>query len=147
MSVWSNTVWGSKLHGLIITQGKFVFLRRAVWAFLAFDILATLAFISVISAPSQDVDVWFETGIPSNFIMIKTFSPDKLTNVEVILDGRYFFTRDELAPGTSGLQIENDFLSADETVPVDGYRPDHVELKIGSDAFNFRLGPKKKRRK
>jgi hypothetical protein len=144
MSFLSNTNLARRFRALLITRGKFVLLRRAVWAFLAVNLLGTLVFISVLSSPSQSINVWFEIGMPSNFIMVRTSSEEKLSGVELVLDGRYFFTKDELAPGTNGLQIERDFLSADETVPVEGYRPEQVKLKIGDDEYEFQLKPEKK---
>lgn len=146
MSFLSNTNLARKFRALLITRGKFVLLRRTVWAFLAVNLLGTLVFISVISSPSQSIDLWFEVGMPSNFIMVRTDAEDKLTGVELILDGRYFFTKDELAPGTNGLQIDREFLSADESVPVEGYRPGQVKLIIGDDEYEFQLKPEKKRK-
>jgi hypothetical protein len=144
MSLVQNQSWTRSYRERILRNGPFGYLRRAVWIFLAMDILATILFISISSAPSRDIQVWLETGVPSNFIMVKTFSETKLKAVEVILDGQYFFTKDELAPGTSGLRIENEFLTVDETLPVDGYRPKHVELRIGDERYRFTLGHSKK---
>ena len=140
MDVIDNNSWVKRVREQLQVHGKYGYLRRAVWGLLGLDVLLTFVFISVSSAPSTDIKVWFETGVPSNFIMVKTFSDTHLEDVEIVLDGLYFFTKSSLAAGTSGLPIESVFLSADETVPVDGYRPRHVELKIDGEHFKFDLG-------
>ena len=137
-------LWVTRIREHWLTHGKFYYLRRAVWSFLAVDILFTIIFIWSASAPSTDIRIWFETGVPSNLIMVNTFSETPLDEVEIILDGRYYFTKTLLPSGTTGLPLETDFLSTDEVAPVDGYRPRHIELKIGNDSFDFNLDRSKK---
>ncbi|MEE2902633.1 MAG: hypothetical protein VYC39_09890 [Myxococcota bacterium] len=130
MSTLSIDTVLAKVRSYILVTGRFQLLRRALWSFLALDVLVTIIYIFIASGPSQETRVWFEVGVPANVLMINTFSDEEVTDVAITLDNKFLFEQTRLPAKTSGFPIDSYFRAQDGTRPPDNYRPKEVVLEI-----------------
>jgi|GEM_PF-5346508 len=122
-----------KVRSYALVHGHFQLLRRALWGFLAVDVLVTIIYIFVASGPSQEARVWFEVGVPANVLMINTFSEEDITDVAITLDNKFMFEQTTLPAKTSGFPMDSYFRAKDGARPPDNYRPKEVVLDIGGE--------------
>lgn len=139
MSTFSIDAVLTRVRSYILVNGRFQLLRRALWSFLAIDVLVTVFYIFVASGPSREARVWFEVGVPANVLMINTFSEEDITDVAITLDNKFMFEQTTLPAKTSGFPIDSYFRAKDGTRPPDNYRPKEVLLEIEGERRTFDL--------
>lgn len=117
------------------------FLKMRVWivGILALDLVLTLSFV-LMSGQSFDVEVWFEPGFPSNMLVVKNQTGDPLEDVTLVLDGRYTLQVDRIEEGPNGFEVNHAFHDAQDSPPVDTYRPAQLELRIKSHVVRVPIG-------
>ena len=123
-------------------ENKYAKMRIWVLGVFGIDVVATLLAVFVIAGPSLNVTAWFEEGFPSNLVVIQN-NGRVLSDVSVVIDGKFHAEIDELDHGATGLEIDRQFRGASDSAPDRAYRPSMLEIRAGSNRVELRLSEKK----
>ncbi|MFO0722252.1 MAG: hypothetical protein U1E65_00630 [Myxococcota bacterium] len=118
--------------------------KMRIWIFGVFgaDVVATLLWVFLIAGPSLNVTAWYEEGFPSNLVVIQN-NGRSLSDVSVLMDGKFSAEIEELEHGATGLEIDRQFRGASDTAPERTYKPTTLEIRSGGNRVQLRLTGKK----
>ncbi len=120
--------------------GRFAKMRIWIIAILLVDLLATVAFVTMVGGRPIDVDVWFEQSFPSNMLILRNESGDQLDDVTLTLDRRYVLKVPSIAPGLRGFEVNREFRDAGGSTPGDSYRPQQLQIRADGDSMVVPVG-------
>ena len=121
---------------------KYAKLRFWIFGLFGLDVVLTLLAVLVVAGPSLSVTAWYEEGFPSNLVVIQN-NGRVLSDVAVVMDGKYTAQIEELEAGATGLEIDRQFRGPSDTAPERTYKPRSVEIRAGSSRVVLELATKK----
>ena len=121
---------------------KYAKLRFWIFGLFGLDVVLTLLAVLVVAGPSLNVTAWYEEGFPSNLVVIQN-NGRVLSDVAVVMDGKYTAQIEELEAGATGLEIDRQFRGPSDTAPERTYKPRSVEIRAGSSRVVLELATKK----
>ncbi len=121
---------------------KYAKLRFWIFGLFGLDVVLTLLAVLVVAGPSLNVTAWYEEGFPSNLVVIQN-NGRVLSDVAVVMDGKYTAQIEELEAGATGLEIDRQFRGPSDTAPERTYKPRSVEIRAGSSRVVLELAQKK----
>ena len=129
---------GNKYAKLRLRDGELV----QIFGLFGLDVVLTLLAVLVVAGPSLNVTAWYEEGFPSNLVVIQN-NGRVLSDVAVVMDGKYTAQIEELEAGATGLEIDRQFRGPSDTAPERTYKPRSVEIRAGSSRVVLELAQKK----
>lgn len=121
---------------------KYAKMRFWIFGLFGLDVVLTLLAVLVVAGPSLNVTAWYEEGFPSNLVVIQN-NGRVLSDVAVVMDGKYTAQIEELEAGATGLEIDRQFRGPSDTAPERTYKPRSVEIRAGSSHVILELAKKK----
>lgn len=121
---------------------KYAKMRFWIFGLFGLDVVLTLLAVLVVAGPSLSVTAWYEEGFPSNLVVIQN-NGRVLSDVAVVMDGKYTAQIEELEAGATGLEIDRQFRGPSDTAPERTYKPRSVEIRAGSSRVVLELAKKK----
>lgn len=121
---------------------KYAKMRFWIFGLFGLDVVLTLLAVLVVAGPSLSVTAWYEEGFPSNLVVIQN-NGRVLSDVAVVMDGKYTAQIEELEAGATGLEIDRQFRGPSDTAPERTYKPHSVEIRAGSSRVVLELAKKK----
>ena len=121
---------------------KYAKMRFWIFGLFGLDVVLTLLAVLVVAGPSLSVTAWYEEGFPSNLVVIQN-NGRVLSDVAVVMDGKYTAQIEELEAGATGLESARQFRGPSDTAPERTYKPRSVEIRAGSSRVVLELAKKK----